>query len=237
MHNGTWSSVVVGVLLSASVAGQPTIGSIGWTSGQFPPKFRVAGACGSQGSVVVLVPGQWNVQPAPLPVGWSICNCNGMTCGYSIEVTASAALGAGMYCYAQEVALSVCSIGAVVPQPPPAYSATLATSTLTLAGVPTTAFPAATQGFTLMSALTALGPPESGPFFGLYPDAFTFSILGFPATLGDVFHFIVSPATYPNTAFVVGPIPPLGVTLDLVEVLLTPSFTVVYVSNVVRISL
>jgi hypothetical protein len=74
----------------------------------------------------------------------------------------------------------------------------------------------ATHGFTLISTSTLL-PADTGPMFGLLPDALTFAILGFPTLPGNIF-------AYAGTAPLPFVVPPLGMaafagqTFDLVGV-------------------
>ena len=60
--------------------------------------------------------------------------------------------------------------------------------------------PGTSEGYLLATYNTAL-PVGNGGFFGIAPDAFTFSIINYPAVLGGVFHYIAAPTTFPNVPF------------------------------------
>ena len=100
--------------------------------------------------------------------------------------------------------------------------------------------PAATEGYTLVSA-TPPGPLGTGPFFGIWPDGLTFSIIGTPAGVGNPLHFFTGYAGfYPDAPFGVPAGPPLsafaGQTFDFSAVLLAPGLVYVGKSNVSRLT-
>ena len=80
--------------------------------------------------------------------------------------------------------------------------------------------PGTSEGYLLVTYNTTL-PVGGGGFFGILPDAFTFSIVGYPAVLGGVFHYIAAPNTFPNVPFLApaGTVQlPAGTTVDAVLV-------------------
>lgn len=100
--------------------------------------------------------------------------------------------------------------------------------------------PAATEGYTLVTAFTptSIG---TGPLLGIWPDALTWSIPSTPVAVGNPLHFYTGFAgAYPSAPFLVPPGPPLsafaGQTFDFVVVLLQPGFTYVGKSNVSRLT-
>jgi hypothetical protein len=73
--------------------------------------------------------------------------------------------------------------------------------TLSLTNPSTTGY----EGWTLLSSNTAL-PVGSGPILGLWPDALTWSILGYPYFPGNPFHFRTGDAgLFPNVPFTAPP--------------------------------
>jgi len=61
------------------------------------------------------------------------------------------------------------------------------------------------EGYTLVTS-TTMGGPGSGPFFGIWPDGVTFSVIGTPAAIGNPLHFIAGvPGLYPDVPFAVPP--------------------------------
>ncbi|MAG58523.1 MAG: hypothetical protein CMJ83_19720, partial [Planctomycetes bacterium] len=98
--------------------------------------------------------------------------------------------------------------------------------------------PGAVEGFTMLSATTVL-PAGQGPIYGLLPDSLTWLGLVQPAAIGNPFHFIVGPGTYPTNPLNLPPgtmAPFVGQTWDLVVLLFDGSFGFVGNSNVVRFS-
>ncbi len=96
--------------------------------------------------------------------------------------------------------------------------------------------PGTTEGYVLLSNETS-GPIGLGPLVGLYPDSFTFSIFGLPASVGNLFHYIPSPTQFPNVNFVLPPgsLPP-GVSYDGVLVQMNGGAGTLVISNVARIT-
>jgi len=99
--------------------------------------------------------------------------------------------------------------------------------------------PGMTEGFTLVTAVTA-GPPGSGPVFGIWPDATMFSVINTPAAVGNPLHFIAGiPGVYPDVPFGV---PPgtlsflAGQVWDAVVVGLGPGLTYLNHTNVARLN-
>jgi hypothetical protein len=106
---------------------------------------------------------------------------------------------------------------------------------LSLIGVP----PAITEGYTLLTA-TPVGAPGTGPFFGIWVDPLTFSVVGTAAGVGNPLHFLAgAPGIYPD-----GPViaPPgtlsflAGQVWDAVVVALGPGLLYLDHTNVVRLS-
>ena len=92
--------------------------------------------------------------------------------------------------------------------------------------------PGTVEGYVLLSNDVS-GPVGGGPFVGLYPDSLTFSGLTIPAAVGNLFHYIPSPATFPNVDLVLPPGSlPTGVSYDAVLVQVVG--TSLIVSNVAR---
>ena len=78
--------------------------------------------------------------------------------------------------------------------------------------------PGTVEGYLLLSNDVA-GPLGAGPFVGLYPDQLTFTGLSIGAAVGNLFHYIPSPATFPNVDLVLPPgSVPSGVSYDAVLV-------------------
>ena len=78
-----------------------------------------------------------------------------------------------------------------------------------------------------------------GGFFGLIPDGNTWSILTMPAAVGNPLRFVHAPGFFPAVPFAV---PPgslsflIGVTVDFVQVDVTPAITVAHISNLDRVT-
>lgn len=107
---------------------------------------------------------------------------------------------------------------------------------LVLTGVPGLGAPTSTEGYTFISFAipAAVG---TGPFFGLSPDAATWSSFSYAAAPGFPLHYIRVPGVYPEAPLVA---PPgtfsgfTGITIDFVQVGVTPAFGLAFVSNVSR---
>jgi len=87
--------------------------------------------------------------------------------------------------------------------------------------------PLATEGFLLITD-APIGPPNSGPMFGIWPSAITWNILTSPAAPGNPLHFTVGPVgIFPDTP-INAPAPTLaflaGQTWDVVALLLGPGY-------------
>jgi hypothetical protein len=112
------------------------------------------------------------------------------------------------------------------------------TGDLTINGVPGVGSPGATSGYLFVSFAI---PPVlgSGPFFGLIPDSFTWSIVTTPAAVGGLTHWILAPGFFPNVPLV---LPPgslaglIGSTVDLRQIDLTASGTIANLTNIDRIT-
>lgn len=107
---------------------------------------------------------------------------------------------------------------------------------LTLTGVPGLGAPSSTEGYTFISFVVP-ATVGTGPFFGLTPDAATWSSFSYAAAPGFPLHYIRVPGVYPEAPLVV---PPgtfsgfAGITIDFVQVGVTPAFGLAFVSNVSR---
>ena len=109
---------------------------------------------------------------------------------------------------------------------------------LAIVPVPTICYPTTAQGWTLVS-FSALNPVGAGPFGGIYPDATTFSWINLAASPGNPLHFAPAPGVYPNIPFGVPPgtLSALaGVSMDANEILVGPSFNILLITNVARIT-
>jgi hypothetical protein len=107
-----------------------------------------------------------------------------------------------------------------------------------LTGVPSFGGPGATHGFTIVSFTPApvLG---TGPIFGIQPDGQTWAGISQPAAVGNPLHYINTPGFYPEVPFTVpaGGLSWLaGVTVDFVQVGLTPGYGLVFASNCDRVT-
>jgi hypothetical protein len=105
---------------------------------------------------------------------------------------------------------------------------------LTLIGVFSSSYPAATQGFTLIS-FTPSVPTGSGPLAGIIPDSVTWPIFDVPAAVGNPLHYLNSPGFYPDAPFVVpaGALTSLaGIKADFVQVGFDANLSYVFKSNV-----
>ena len=94
--------------------------------------------------------------------------------------------------------------------------------------------PGTTEGYFLVTYNTSL-PVGAGGFFGISPDAFTFEIIGYPATVGGIFHYVSTPSTFPNVPLSGPPgtvLLPAGTTVDAVLVRVVGNSLVA--SNVTR---
>jgi hypothetical protein len=104
--------------------------------------------------------------------------------------------------------------------------------------VPSAAVPGSTGGFTFVSFATPT-PLGAGWVFGLTPDSTLFSIVSYPASVGNPLHYVVSPGSYPDVPFAFGPGSLnwlIGVTVDFVQVSFGPGFTLLHVSNAARVT-
>ena len=93
-----------------------------------------------------------------------------------------------------------------------------------------------TEGYLLISLNTTL-PVGSGGFFGIQPDATTFQLVNTPASVGGLFHYLPSPATFPNVDLVLPPgiVPyPAGTSVDAVLIQVVGG--VLVDSNVARVT-
>jgi len=92
------------------------------------------------------------------------------------------------------------------------------------------------EGFTFLSFDTS-APIGQGPFFGLTPDAGTWTTFSQPYTPSNPIHFRMTDPGWPNTPFLL-PGPAVsglsGVSLDVVILFVTPSFAYDSRSNQVR---
>lgn len=105
---------------------------------------------------------------------------------------------------------------------------------LTITAIDTSCYPTAATGYTLG---TFLGP---GPFLGITPDAFTFSLILMPAIPGSVPHYVVTPGTYPNggpAIFPAGTFSGLaGQSLTGVQILLDGNGDLLFFSNTATVT-
>ena len=113
------------------------------------------------------------------------------------------------------------------------------TGDLTITPVPNLGVPAMTEGYTLIS-FTPAPTVGTGPFFGMIPDALTFSVINTPAAPGNPLHFVAGiPGLFPNAPFAVpaGSLTSLtGVTADFSQVCLGPGFSLLYWTPVSRLT-
>jgi hypothetical protein len=97
---------------------------------------------------------------------------------------------------------------------------------------------ATSEGFTLVTS-SPIGPPNSGPFFGIWPDNQTWGFIATPAGAGNPLHFTVgTPGVFPLAPFSVGPGTLsflAGQTWDAVVVAAAPGLTYLAHTNVVRL--
>lgn len=128
----------------------------------------------------------------------------------------------------------------VAPQPFQMTTTGGGTGDLLITPVPTTCYPTATEGWTLMSFSTYAGPVGTGPFAGLFPDTYTIAFATSAAAVGNPLHFIPAPGFFPNAPYY---LPPgslsvlAGLGVDACEVLIDPAWTFLRITNVVRITL
>jgi len=96
-----------------------------------------------------------------------------------------------------------------------------------------------TEGYTLIS-FTPAATVGTGPFFGMIPDALTFSVINTPASPGNPLHFVAGiSGLFPNAPFAVpaGSLTSLtGVTADFSQVCLGPGFSLLYWTPVSRLT-
>ena len=109
---------------------------------------------------------------------------------------------------------------------------------LTITGVPIAGMNGGVEGYMFVSFDTssALG---TGPFFGLVPDFYTWSIVSSPAGFGSLTHWYAAPGFFPDVPFSVGPgalAVFAGLSLDFIQVDLTAFLTLANVSNPDRIT-
>ena len=112
------------------------------------------------------------------------------------------------------------------------------TGSLSIFPVPNIGVPNTTSGFMFVSFTppAALG---TGPFFGLIPDAFTWSIAQTPASVGNLLHWTAAPGIFPNVPLIVPAgtlVPLIGLTADFVQIDLTPQQTIASISNLDRLT-
>ena len=98
---------------------------------------------------------------------------------------------------------------------------------------------AVSEGYTLVTSTTMAGV-GSGPFFGIWPDGVTFSVISTPAAIGNPLHFVAGvPGLYPDVPFAVpaGTLSFLGGQVwDAVVVGLAPGLVYVNRTNVLRLN-
>ena len=109
---------------------------------------------------------------------------------------------------------------------------------LTIIGVPGVGSPGATTGYLFASFAI---PPVlgTGPFFGLIPDSFTWSVVLTPPAIGGVTHWILAPGFFPNVplAFPPGSFSGLiGATVDFRQIDVTVFGTIANLTNIDRIT-
>ena len=94
--------------------------------------------------------------------------------------------------------------------------------------------PGTVEGYLLLSNDVS-GPVGGGPFVGLYPDQLTFTGLTIGAAVGNLFHYLPSPATFPNVDLVLpaGSLP-TGISYDAVLVQVVGA--ALEISNVARVN-
>lgn len=120
------------------------------------------------------------------------------------------------------------------PPPQPLVAVTTGVGDLNLSGPDDP--PGTTEGYLLLSSDTS-GPVGGGPIAGLYPDSLTFSILGMPASMGNLFHYVPSPTQFPNVDLILPPGSlPSGVSYDGLLVQIDSGSGTLTISNVARIS-
>ena len=112
------------------------------------------------------------------------------------------------------------------------------TGSLSIFPIPNIGVPTTTSGFMFVS----LTPPPTlgaGPFFGLIPDALTWSIVQTPAAVGNLLHWTSAPGIFPNVPLILPAgalVQLIGLTADLVQIDLTPQQTIANISNLDRIT-
>lgn len=112
------------------------------------------------------------------------------------------------------------------------------TGDLYISPIPNSQVPTAATGFMFVSFATA-NAVNSGPFFGIWLDFFSWNTVLSPATVGDLFHWVATPGFFPNTGFGLpaGALAGLaGLTVDAVQVDFTVSMTVANASTVARVT-
>jgi parallel beta-helix repeat protein len=112
------------------------------------------------------------------------------------------------------------------------------TGSLSIFPIPNIGVPTATSGYMLVS----FTPPVTlgtGPLCGLIPDAFTWSILQTPESVGNLLHWTVAPGIFPNVPLILpgGTLVQLiGLTADFVQIDLTAQLTIANISNLDRLT-
>ncbi len=99
--------------------------------------------------------------------------------------------------------------------------------------------PAASEGYILVSTTTT-GYPNTGPVFGIVPDAVTWSGINSPGFPGNPLHYLTGfPGYFPSVPFVVGPGSLsflVGQTWDFVGIYFAPGFQYIGRSCVSRVT-
>jgi parallel beta-helix repeat protein len=112
------------------------------------------------------------------------------------------------------------------------------TGSLSIFPIPNIGVPNTTSGYMFIS-FTPAATLGTGPFFGLIPDALTWSIIQTPASVGNLLHWISAPGIFPNAPLILPAgslLQFIGVTADFVQIDLTPQQAIANISNLDRIT-